>query len=1320
MELSERIARTFHRIKTLLPQAMLRDQEYLNQSLNSLQKKFSPSFRTTSFSNSRMWTKVLEELLVMEKRLAESLKERRARLHQRPPLNFMPQLPIAEKRQEIVEAIRANRVLIVAGETGCGKSTQLPKMCLGAGRGISGKIACTEPRRIAAISIASRIAEELGEPLGRSVGYKIRFQDRTSPKIYIKVMTDGMLLAETQTDPNLYEYDTIILDEAHERSLNIDFLLGLIKTLLKKRKDLKLIIASATLDTEKFSDAFEKAPVIHIQGRTYPVEVEYVLPDFFGKDGEEGDYIELAVLSVDWLRAKKPRGDILIFMPTERDILDTCEKLKGKKYPHTTILPLFARLPANQQGRIYSVKGNKIVVATNVAETSLTIPGIKYVIDTGLARISQYLPGSGINSLPITPISQASAEQRKGRCGRIQEGLCLRLYDKEDYEKREPFTPPEILRSNLAEVILRMMALKIGNPSTFPFIDKPHPRNIRDGYETLLELGAIMRKGKEYVLTSLGKQMAKMPLDPKISRILLEGVKEDCLKEVSIIASALSIRDPRERPLAQETLADRRHDNFAHPDSDFMTLLSIWERYHSFTSSGVRKKFCHQNFLSYSRMREWEMVQEQITSILREQKFSLKKQDKVEISEPLYARIHRCLLSGFLSHIAVHREKNLYQAAKNREAMIFPGSVLFKKNPPWIVAAEMVKTSRLFARMAARIEPHWIEKVAKDKCSYTYYAPYWDREKGEVRAKERVTIYGLEIVSGRDVSYGAKNPDEAHRVFVREALVNGKVKKLPDFLQHNLRLQKKIREIEDKLRRREIMVDEDAIAEFYSQRLEGIYDLPGLEKMIMKRGGEDFLRMRDEDLLLFHPEPLLLRLYPEEIKFGEIKLKVTYKFKPGEEDDGATLHLPLSLVSKIPPEFLEWGIPGYLKEKILALIRGLPKAWRKKFIPISECAEIIFKEMERKEDSLFKNLSLFVQKRFGIQIPDTLWSQIEIPPHLKMRVSIIDERGREVASGRSLEALKKSLPSRGDDSGEWQRIKQKWERENIASFEFEFLPESIGLGEYLNAFPAFEPAEKGINLRLYKTEEEALASHLKGVERLLSLKFKKDLDFLKKYLIVPEEYLRASLYFGGKETVENGMIEKIKKISFQKNIRSKEEFDSYVEKLIGSHFLFEKSHLLKKATLDILKAHDELQSLLHKIEEKNRERGSVIEICTKIKKELEMLVPMNFLEIYSLERLLHLPRYLNALRMRAERGKNYPEKDRNKEAQVAPFVEAFKKLRDKLGKDGAQEKREALEELRWLIEEFKVSLFAPELKAAQPVSAKKLAIRIKDIKKLFT
>ncbi len=1316
------------RIRALLPRAMLRNRAMAGRRLHQLlerhgivdaAKDYRPDRINKISAPTARRADLIEELNHLASRLEQSAGEREQRFRRRPRLHYPPALPITAKRHEIVQAIRRHPVVIISGETGCGKSTQIPKMCLEAGRGSAGKIGCTQPRRIAAITIAHRIAAELGETLGRSVGFKIRFQDRTAREGYIKVMTDGMLLAETQSDRNLTEYDTLIIDEAHERSLNIDFLLGIVRTLLGVRPELKVIITSATLDTAKFSEAFNGAPVVHVGGRMFPVEVEYMPPGSFSAATDEADYVEMAVRAVDRLKSRRQHGDILVFMPTEQDILETCEKLEGKHYAATTVLPLYARLPASQQGRVYSVQGPKIVVATNVAETSLTIPGIRYVIDTGLARISQYQPGTRINSLPISPVSRASTDQRKGRCGRVQEGHCVRLYSEEDYEARPEFTPPEILRSNLAEVILRMVYLGLGDPARFPFVDGPHPRNIKDGYEALLELDAILQIGREHELTPLGRRMAPMPLDPRISRMLIEAEKERCLPEVAVIASALSIRDPRERPPDKAALADQAQAPFTHPDSDFLTLLNIWDRFHgpveNLGSKSRQKKYCEEHFLSYARMREWGFVHDQILSILTEQKIAAGRRERREMSPSLYAGVHRSVLSGFLSNIAVHREKNIYQAAKGREVMVFPGSALFGKSRPWIVAAEMVRTSRLFARTAAKIDPAWLEELGGDLCRHSYSEPRWDKDRGEVRAKEKVTLFGLEIVSDREVAFGQKNPEEAHKIFVNEAMVEGEVKEPPPFLRHNLELQKRVQEMEEKLRRRDIMVVETAIADFYSRRLAGVYDLRGLEKRIRQAGNDDFLRMSDKDLILLPPDGAELRDFPDEFSLGERSFALSYKFSPGVESDGVTLRVPFGQISGIPSEALEWGVPGQFRDKISALIKGLPKSDRKLLMPFAETAETIVREMRLTDPSLHETLARFVKHRFGADIPASRWAAADIPGHLKMRVAVVDPEGRELAASRNIEVLRRAgaVPFVPEQSADWKTARAKWEKENVESWEFGPLPDSVPVGMFMTAYPGLEPAERGVNLRLFSKAEDALAAHLKGVEALLAAKFAKDVEFLRRYLTVFEEYKKTALYFGGPEAVEKGMLENIKREIFRRNLRSREEFESYGETVMRS--LFEKSHALREAVFRIFDAYRETRLAIREVEPSAGASRAAAALGQEIKAELEVLVPNNFLDVYSLERLIHLPRYLEALRIRLSRGKIDYDKDRKKADQLRPFIDAFERIREEIKADTPPEKTKAIEELRWMVEEFKVALFAPELKTAFPISPKRLALKIKEI-----
>ncbi|OGD19212.1 MAG: ATP-dependent RNA helicase HrpA [Candidatus Aminicenantes bacterium RBG_16_63_16] len=1261
-------------------------------------------------------------MTTLEAHLRQSAAEHDARRRSRPQVRVPPALPIAAKRHEIVEAIRRHPVLIISGETGCGKSTQIPKMCLEAGRGVSGMIACTQPRRIAAVTIAHRIAEELREPLGRTVGYKIRFQDRTPREAYIKIMTDGMLLAETQSDHNLLEYDTLIIDEAHERSLNIDFLLGLARTLLPARPELKVIITSATLDTEKFIEAFNHPPVIHVGGRLYPVEVEHMPPESFSRDMDESDYVEMAVRAVERLKSRRQPGDILIFMPTEQDILEACERLGGKHYAGTSILPLYARLPAHEQGRVYSVTGPKIVVATNVAETSLTIPGIRYVIDTGLARISHYQPGTRIHSLPISPISQASADQRKGRCGRVQEGLCLRLYSREDYESRPRFTPPEILRSNLAEVILRMIYLRLGDPNAFPFVDRPNPKNVKDGYEALRELGAATGSGRDADLTPLGRRMAPIPLDPRISRMLLEAHREKCVEEVTVISSALSIRDPRERPPDKANLADQAQAVFSHPDSDFLTLLNIWRQYHgapgSPLSASRQRKFCHDHFLSHGRMREWGFVHDQILSILEEQGLPAGPAERREISPPVYAAIHRSILTGFLSNIAVHKEKSVYQAAKGREVMLFPGSTLFGKARPWIVAAEVVRTSRLYARMAAKIDPAWLEELGGDECRYAYSEPRWDIDRGEVRAKERVTLYGLEIIKDRDVAYGPKNPDEAHKIFVARALVEGRVKDPPEFLKLNLALQSKAAGFEEKLRRRNIMVDERTIAEFYSRRLAGVFDLRGLEKRIQKMGNDGFLRMSEKDVWLAPPDPAELALYPDSFAVGDKRFRADYRFSPGAEEDGLTIRIPSPEFAAIPDAAFEWGPPGYFRDKVEALLKALPKNTRKQLQPIAHTVDVIAREMKPTSLSLFESLAAFVRSRFGLDVPARDWAKADIPSYLKTRLVLTDHAGKEIASGRDPAAMRRAAAPSAmpEDAPEWQEARRQWERTGIRSWDFDELPETVKVGHFLVGYLGLEAGERGVDIRLFRDKEEARASHERGVEALLAAKFAKDTDFLRRYLLIPEEHVKAALYFGGKPALEKKMQEKVRAELFRRNIRTRRDFEAHAASL--NRAMAETSHSLHETTMRILDAYRQTREALQAIKKPAGSNRALATLAQEVRTELDEIVPADFMDHHPLERLKELPRYISSLWVRVQRGRNDPEKDRKKAEEAQPFAQALAKL-EKRAAGAPPDLRRAVEELRWMLEEFKVSVFAPELKTAYPVSAKRLAQKIKEINDLF-
>jgi len=1276
--------------------------------------------------------------------IRKAVDKRRRRLEGVPRFSDLPHLPITGAREAIIESIRNHPVTIVSGETGSGKTTQIPKFCLAAGRGIDGKIACTQPRRIAATTVAARIAEELGEELGRSVGYKIRFQDNTSPEAYIKVVTDGILLAETQGDAWLNEYDTIIVDEAHERSLNIDFVLGILKQLVHKRSNLKLIVTSATIDTEKFSKAFDDAPVIEVSGRMYPVETRYFYSDDEDREKEEGTPVEAAVAAVEQLVARRTRGDILIFMPTEQDIRETCDLLAGRNFSRTEILPLFARLSAGEQHRVFAgTAARKIVVATNVAETSITIPGIKYVVDTGMARISRYVPRSRTTALPVVPVSRSSADQRKGRCGRVQNGVCIRLFSEKDYLNRPLFTQPEILRSNLAEVILRMIALKLGDIDRFPFIDRPAEKSVRDGFNLLLELGAIVRRekargGSVYRLTENGHTMARLPIDPRLSRMLIEARKEACLGPVVIIAAALSIQDVRERPMEKEALADQAHRPFVDSQSDFITILNIWRALHHGPdrprSTGALKKYCLKHYLSFRRVREWRDIHRQIADALKEQGFgeSRTKGDPLtglltgspernQAFHPLYAAIHRCILSGFLSNIAMQKEKVFYRAAKDREVMLFPGSGLFKNPGGWIVAAEMVETSRLFARQAAVIDVAWLEPLGGDLCRKSWSDPHWEKNRGQVVSKEQVTLFGLPIVAERRVAFGRIDPERAADIFIRSALVEGDVKKPPAFLQYNLALVEAVRGMEDRIRRRDILVDDEVLVDFYKQRLAGITDLRSLNHLIRKKGGDRFLRLDREMLVRYRPDDDELDRFPQKLDLGHRALNCDYVFDPGHAADGVTLTVPAEATGEVPRQQLDWVVPGLLEEKITALIKGLPKAQRVRLVPVAETVQLILDEMPKGEESLPTALSRFLFRRLKVDIPASAWPVDALPDHLKLRVAITDAKGRVVASGRD-EALLDRETSDSALPGGMKALKQKWERKNIVEWDFGDLPEVLYDDRRKDTgwrlYPRLAVEDDGIALRLFTDAKEARRSHREGVAALLARHFAADLKFLKKNLKLPAVLKRQVVYFGGPAVIEKQLFACVSRELFAKSIFTRPAFEARLEELAQGR-IHQCGQELRLAVIAVVEAHHEARCRILEVEKKRIAAPVVGQFLQARKSELSRLVPETFVLLYDRQRLSHLVRYLSAASIRVQRGIVDLEKDRARQALVDPFVEALNRMLAAMDAGTSPEKRAQVEEFFWMIEEFKVSVFAQEVGTDGPISAKRLKKQIGEIERMI-
>jgi ATP-dependent helicase HrpA len=1291
----------------------------------------------------------------IQQNVQKAIAKKQQRQARRPQPDFNDILPIVARKAEIIETIQNHPVVIIAGETGSGKTTQLPQMCLEAGRGIEGKIGCTQPRRIAALTVARRIAEELHEDIGQSVGHKIRFQDRTDPNAYIKIMTDGILLAETQRDPYLNEYDTIIVDEAHERSLNIDFILGILKNLILKRKHLKLIITSATIDTEKFSKAFDNAPIIEVSGRMFPVEVRYLSPEATGagnlieneSEAEENSHIDLAVRAVDQLQAQSRQGDILVFMPTEQGIRETCEMIEGRGYSDLHVLPLFARLSAAEQSRIFKpLPGRKIIVATNIAETSITIPGIKYVIDSGLARIAQYSPRTRTTSLPILPVSRSSADQRMGRCGRVENGICLRLYSEEAYENRPYYTPPEIVRANLAEVILRMIALRLGNIEQFPFIDPPNPKSIRDGIDLLLELGAIVprqKQGKQtaggYVLTPNGRIMARIPVDPRLSRMLIEARGQGCLPEMIIIVSVLSIQDPRERPAEKAQAADQKHAPFKDPYSDFITLLNIWNTYHDTWRQQKKiarmRKFCRDNFLSYKRMREWRDIHAQITSeleesgllkdtnISREATALPPSDDPSQIYSPLYTAIHKSVLSGFLSNIAMQVEKNRFKATKGREVMIFPGSGIFNKAASWVVAAEMVETSQLFARTVANIDNAWLEDIGKSLCKTSCFDPHWEKKKGAVVAFEQITLFGLVIVPRRKILYGRIHPEEASEIFIRDALVQQEVARPFPFLEHNRQLMENIRNMEDKIRKRDVLIGDEEVYQFYRDRLDTIYDIRTLAKFIKDRKSDDFLKMTREDLLKYLPEEEELDLYPDQIELGQQPFACDYRFIPGHREDGVTVSIPAAVASSIPSESLEWLVPGLLREKITELIKGLPKEYRKQLVPIASTVDIVLKEMPHSERSLLSQLGDFIFKRFGLQIPARAWKTADLPEHLKMRVAITGPDGKELTSGRDPSVLRQHGVGSLKIDG-FKAARKKFERTGITCWDFGPLDNEMeieaGPGTKWHVYPALvneeKGAENGIALRLFKDRRQAVKAHRKGVAALYRLHFSKLLKALKKELKLPAKMKEIANYFGGAKAFENQIQQRIVRDLFYQDIRSKTDFLNHAERI--SDVLFNEGRQRLDKSLRILTAYHETRSTIFQKESSIRQTPVSEQFFNGLRADLERLVPQNFMMLYDSERLRQLERYLQAIAIRSRRGFDDLEKDRKKAANVMTYTNKLQQLMAELTEDTSNAKRTAVEEFFWMIEEYKVSIFAQELKTPVRISTKLLGKQLQEIRRM--
>ncbi len=1238
-------------------------------------------------------------------------------------LHIPKELPISEKQEEIIQAIKKHQVFIIAGDTGSGKTTQLPKMCLLAGQGKDKIIACTQPRRLAALSVANRVAEEMAAP--DMVAAAIRFQDNSSASTRVKFMTDGLLLAETRRDRLLKRYDTIIIDEAHERSLNIDFLLGYLKQLLCKRDNLKIIISSATIDTDKFSKHFNQAPVYKVSGRLFPIDIKY------HEEVEEENIVELVCSEVKNICAT-PGGDILVFMATERDILDS-KKILQEQLDATRhlVLPLFGRLQGQEQSRIFKpAKQRKIILATNIAETSITVPGIKFVVDTGTSRLPVYSIRSGTTSLKVRKISQASCQQRSGRAGRTGPGTSVRLYSEENFLNRPQFTRPEIQRSNLAQVILQMISLGLGDPRKFPFIDPPTPRAISEGFKILRELGAINHDNR---ITETGRTMATLPLDPRYSRVILEAIKLDCLPEIIIICAGLSVQDPRMRPLEKEQLAKSRQKEFVDPRSDFITLLNIWQKYHSEgkTSNSLLSKFCKKHFLSWQRMREWFDIHDQLHQQLKRNR-NLKNLSSSSKQEIDYENIHKALTCGFLRNIGKKKEKNIFTMAGEREVYIFPGSTLYNcKQCEWIIAADIVETSRLFARTTAIIEPDWLEPLAGELCRYSYSEPFWSKKSGQVQANERVTLFGLPIVSGRKVNFGRINKQyqkEAQAVFIHQALIEGNLRGKYDFLDHNLQIVKELEQWEERVRRRNLRVDDQVLYDFYQKRLTGVYDRFTLNRLIKRKKGDKFLFMNKDEITNSEVDANDLYNFPQTIRAGSVEISLSYSFSPGKEHDGITAIIPIEHLTLINPTVFEWLVPGMLEEKIVVLLKKLPKSLRKRLVPIPEAATRIMDRIDIYNGSLYPALEKVIRREYNVEVRRMDWQADELPKHLRMQYRLIDERGKLISETYNFNQLvdkkKRKTPNRSDiipAKGKQGRNKNisimVTDLKDLSSPE---LPNPISqVKTDDNGLPLFPclitTSNDTISFGYTGDENEAHKQNTEGLKKLYLKQFtgaEKQLNKLCKQSIVQysASWLALSI------TMKPGEISQalsdfiMAEIFGIKSgiIPEKEDFQERVNLIKAKGFNKQVSEIIRLVCNILTEKRSTIQAIKNWQERVNNKNRFDKEMEEEFKQNMEAILPVDFLHSRNLSEIEGAERYFKALRIRIERAILDPGKDQKKQQRLRDFTGKMNQLKQYENMNSHESCQELVTLYRIMLEEFKISVFAPEIKTAMVVSEKRL------------
>ncbi len=1257
----------------------------------------------------------LEQKLVALKTASETaLAHKREHL---PAIEFPEQLPISEKRDEIAKAIDEHQVVVLAGETGSGKTTQLPKICLQLGRGIGGVIGHTQPRRLAASTVASRIADELSAELGEAVGFQVRFADQSSDRTYIKLMTDGILLAEIQQDPMLNRYDTLIIDEAHERSLNIDFLLGYLKTLLPKRPDLKLIITSATIDLERFAKHFDDAPIIEVSGRTYPVDVRYRPPL-----DEQEDLYQSIVSSVEELLQEERSdggqrgGDFLVFLSGEREIREAALALRRAELPHLEVLPLYARLSLKDQSRVFANhKGRRVVLATNVAETSVTVPGIRYVIDPGTARISRYSYRTKIQRLPIESISQASANQRKGRCGRVSAGICVRLYDEADFQSRPEFTDAEILRTNLASVILQMLQLNLGDIRQFPFIDAPDNRLINDGFNLLKQLKAVDDNDQ---VTELGRKIATLPVDPRLGAIVVAAGEQGSLAELLVIVSALAVQDPRERPADKQQAADEKHRRFWHDHSDLVAYLSLWQHYEQLRqdlSQNQLRKQCQREFLSYLRLREWRDIHHQLT--LACQHIGL----KINKEEASYEAIHRPLLVGLLDYVGQKTNEGDYLGTRNRKFMIFPGSSQFKKRPAWLVASELLETSRLFAHGVAKVEPEWILAASTHLVKRNHSEPHYEAKRGQVMAYERVTLFGLTLVEKQRVNYAPINPQESREVFIRRALVEGAYgevrsgrnkkaagnRKVGEFFQHNRAIINELLEIEAKSRRRDILEDDQVLFDFYDQRVgQDVVNLASFEKWREQAEQKD-------PHILFAERELLMRdasvdlgqsQFPDILEWQGMEFPLSYHFEPGAVDDGVSIHVPVGLLHQVPENLLQWLVPGILAEKCTALVKGLPKRWRKQFVPVPMFVNKALASMVADNKPLIEVLSHQLQRLSNVQIPDEAWDEVELDSYYLINIKVDDDRGKLIEQSRNLSELKAKY--RENIQATLQSAGQGLEQEGITDWTFGDLPESKQLkrqGVTIKAYPALVDEGQSVALKMHDNPLEAECFSLRAQVRLAMLTLKDKVKYLRKELLKGKDIGLSVTSLGSRDQVAEDIIASaIKQVVFEGQlVRRESDFNQQLT--AHSADIIDRAQAIETVLVDALK--DVVQ--IKKSIKTSKNALALTWAAQDITHQLEHLFYPEFIYEVPFEQFQQFKRYLQAINLRLEKVPQNVQRDRQNIAIIEELWSRYENVLDQKGNTWCQANQQ-LQHFRWLIEELRVSLFAQTLKTSQTVSAKRL------------